>query len=84
MISSEHKAVLANKCLDNCPKQVSEEKVQGVLENVFGLKLPKKIVQPPTIDEDKVADTLINVFGLKLPSEMIPNAYSLFLQEHSR
>jgi hypothetical protein len=62
---------------------VSDEKVQGLLENVFGLQIPKT----PLFDseeEQKFAGMLENIFGLRLPSEMVPSAYTIFIKEYGQ
>ncbi len=45
----------------------SDEKIEGMLEQVFGVHLPK--VQSPAIAEEQVEGFLENVFGIKLPDE---------------
>jgi hypothetical protein len=70
-------------CLENCPKTVSEEKIQGLLENIFGLKVTHNKAERQTVDEGKFADMLTNIFGVKLPSELIPNAYTIFMHEQT-
>lgn len=67
---------------ESTPQPVSEERVQGVLENVFGLKIPN--AQPfESEEEQKFAGSLENVYLVKLPSEMVSRAYSIFIREYS-
>lgn len=61
----------------------SDEKVQGLLENVFGLHIPKTPLFDSE-DEQKFAGVLENVFGLRLPSEMVPSAYTIFIKEYGQ
>lgn len=67
--------------ISESPKQnCSDEKISGLLVNVFGLRLPR---EESSITEEKFNGMLINVFGLKLPTEMVQGAYSIILQEYA-
>jgi hypothetical protein len=63
------------------PQPASDERVQGVLENVFGVKIPQSA--PFESDEEqKYAGSLENIYGVKLPSDMVSRAYSIFIKEY--
>ena len=61
-------------------KSCTDEKISGLLVNVFGLRMPQE--EMPATDE-RINGMLVNIFGLKLPSEMVPSAYSMILKEHA-
>jgi hypothetical protein len=67
--------------VDKVPKRVTEERFEGSLENIFGLKLPTKPQAEPD-EEQNFAAVLENVYGVKLPSEMVGRAYSIFIKEY--
>jgi hypothetical protein len=64
-------------------KAVSEDKVQGVLENVFGIKIPNT-PQYDTEEDQQFAGVMENVYGVRLPSEMVSRAYSIFIKEYNQ
>ena len=64
-------------------KAVSDERFQGVLENVFGVTIPT--TQPfESDDEQKFAGALENIWGIRLPSEMVTSAYTIFIKEYNQ
>jgi hypothetical protein len=71
----------SQKIVDKAPKRVTEERFEGSLEPVFGLKLPTTPQAEPD-EEQTFASVLENVYGVKLPSEMVGRAYSIFIKEY--
>jgi hypothetical protein len=75
----------ARKISSLCPepyvKGISEEKVQGVLENIFGLKIPDAS-KFESEENHHYSGLLENVFGVRLPSEMVTRAYTIFIKEY--
>jgi hypothetical protein len=77
-LPKQHKRAPLWECYS---QPASDERVQGVLENIFGVKIPQAV--PFESDEEqKYAGSLEYVYGVKLPSEMVSRAYSIFIKEY--
>ena len=70
--------------MDHAPAQVSDEKLVGMLENVFGLHIPNGTREFTSEDDLHYEGLLEHVFGLRLPSETVSSAYSIFIKEYKQ